>query len=513
MAFTAPEVEISSNKGEPSDIRNITGTVALPSGAATAARQDTGNTTLDAINTKTPPLASGRVPVDGSGVTQPISAVALPLPSGASTFAEQSSQSTKLDAVNTKLDNLLSRIPATLSNGNFKSEIFIPNNYSRGIFGGLRVVTTQNVFESLFSFDKQPNVWDEVVTAGGSATYNSNTHSVDMTVNTAAGASVVRQTFRRVRYNPSRACQFIAAAVMGQPKLNVRKRLGQFDFLDGIYFEQDDLVNYVCRRTSTSGTANDVRTPQNLWNIDKLDGSGPSGLTIDFSKHQALFAQYAFQGFATITYGFFLNGQIIFCHKEDTANILSNPFMRTAHLPCRVEITNKAATASPTTLSYNSFCVKNEGEDAESEGQVRSYSQAIKTVSTAVTPVISVRLGPGYERAIADILTTTIYVNTADEVIWSVWSQPTLTGSTFAINASYTQLDTAATAMTGGIELISGVLGQSTSSAQVSSDLLKLVNSLLGVSIAGTSQIITLAARSRIGSADVLASLVWREYP
>lgn len=38
---------------------------------------------------KIPALVSGRIPVDGSGVTQPISAASLPLPSGASTAAKQ----------------------------------------------------------------------------------------------------------------------------------------------------------------------------------------------------------------------------------------------------------------------------------------------------------------------------------------------------------------------------------------------------------------------------------------
>lgn len=46
---------------------------ALPSGAATEVKQDTGNTSLASIDTKTPALSGGRVPVDGSGVTQPVS--------------------------------------------------------------------------------------------------------------------------------------------------------------------------------------------------------------------------------------------------------------------------------------------------------------------------------------------------------------------------------------------------------------------------------------------------------
>jgi hypothetical protein len=51
---------------------NVTQSV-LPTGAATGTKQDTGNTSVASIDTKTPALVSGRVPVDGSGVTQPVS--------------------------------------------------------------------------------------------------------------------------------------------------------------------------------------------------------------------------------------------------------------------------------------------------------------------------------------------------------------------------------------------------------------------------------------------------------
>lgn len=50
---------------------------------------------------KIPALVSGRIPVDGSGVTQPVSAASLPLPTGASTEATLSSLNGKVTAVNT----------------------------------------------------------------------------------------------------------------------------------------------------------------------------------------------------------------------------------------------------------------------------------------------------------------------------------------------------------------------------------------------------------------------------
>lgn len=402
----------------------------------------------------------------------------------------------------------------TSSDGRLKVEAVFPNDYTTNSIGALRVTEQQNVFESLFSFDKQPLIWDETLTSGGTSTFNSNTNSIDMTVPTTSGASVVRQTYRRIRYNPSRTVQVLAAGTMGNPKANVSKRIGQFDISDGVFFEHDGLTVNVVHRTSTSGTPIDTKIQQSAWNIDKFDGTGPSGVIIDFSKHQLFYFQYAFQGFGDIVFGFYHDGKIRFCHRISVANILSVPSFKTAHLPCRVEITNTGTSASSTTMSYNSITVKNEGQDADQEGQILSYSAApLKTVSTAATPVISIRAGTNFTKAIIDLIKATIHVQTADEVIWSVILNPTLTGATFANTRSFVQIDTAATALTGGTELISGILSQNRSSDDVSESLLKQVNTLFGTNLAGTASIITLAARSRLGTADVLSTIVWREYP
>jgi len=52
----------------------------LPVGASTSAKQDTGNTSLASLDTKTPALSGGKVPVVGPTTptdTQPVSAVFL----------------------------------------------------------------------------------------------------------------------------------------------------------------------------------------------------------------------------------------------------------------------------------------------------------------------------------------------------------------------------------------------------------------------------------------------------
>ena len=90
------------------NITNISGTVSLPTGASTATLQTTGNTSLNSIDTKTPALSSGRVPVESNLVqsltdTQlrasavPVSAASLPLPTGAATELTLSALSNKFD--------------------------------------------------------------------------------------------------------------------------------------------------------------------------------------------------------------------------------------------------------------------------------------------------------------------------------------------------------------------------------------------------------------------------------
>ncbi len=98
-----------------------------PAGLATEAKQDDqitwlnaiddnitdSNSILTAINGKTATLVSGRVPVDGSGVTQPVSVASLPLPTGAATEAKQDTGNSSLSSIDSKFTTLNAKDFAT----------------------------------------------------------------------------------------------------------------------------------------------------------------------------------------------------------------------------------------------------------------------------------------------------------------------------------------------------------------------------------------------------------------
>ena len=98
----------------------------LPTGASTSALQTTGNSSLSSIDGKTATLVTGRVPVDGSAVTQPISAASLPLPAGAATQATLSSIDAKFSALGQ--NTMSASTPVVLSSNH--SDISVKNKSS-----------------------------------------------------------------------------------------------------------------------------------------------------------------------------------------------------------------------------------------------------------------------------------------------------------------------------------------------------------------------------------------------
>lgn len=98
----------------------------LPTGASTSELQTTGNSILSSIDTKTPALVTGRVPVDGSAVTQPISAASLPLPAGAATQATLSSIDAKFPTLGQ--NTMSASTPVVLSSNH--SDISVKNQSS-----------------------------------------------------------------------------------------------------------------------------------------------------------------------------------------------------------------------------------------------------------------------------------------------------------------------------------------------------------------------------------------------
>jgi len=96
----------------------------------------------------------------------------------------------------------------------------------------------------------------------------------------------------------------------------------------------------------------DTKIPQSSWNIDKCDGTGPSGFNIDLSRMQMFYMDYSWYGAGFIRWGLRgPTGDVIYCHKLVNNNVNYEAYMRSGNLPARYEsITEPPKTQLSTTL-------------------------------------------------------------------------------------------------------------------------------------------------------------------
>lgn len=88
----------------------------------------------------------------------------------------------------------------------------------------------------------------------------------------------------------------------------------------------------------------DIIVPQEEFNQDQLNGSGPSGYNVDITKMQMIGMQYTWYGAGFID--FMLrgsDGNYTFAHRFRNSNNNTEAYMRTGNLPVRYEVINEGA--------------------------------------------------------------------------------------------------------------------------------------------------------------------------
>jgi hypothetical protein len=378
-------------------------------------------------------------------------------------------------------------------------------------FGRLRVSQPYTLFDSQNRYQKDPQ-FDETLTTGGTASFVANESSVDLAVTTSSGSKVVRQTYRVFPYQPGKGLLVLATFVMNAKKAELRQRVGYFSTDNGVFLQVENTVEpQFVLRTNTSGTPSDARTvAQSSWNGDKLDGTGASGITLDLTKAQILWMDFEWLGVGSVRCGFIIDGQYIVCHTFNNANDIDKVYMTTAILPVRYEIENTGATASASTLTQICSSVISEGGYDQKSSLTWARRTAVLTgVTTSFVPIVSIRLKSTNLGAIVipSIFHALPIGSTLDYEI-ALIKNPTLTGASFTSSSTNVELDETASALTGGtIVDLNYTAGSNQGSGTATGDVEYNFDNQLGVSVGGTSDIFTLAARTISGTDDIIGAL------
>ena len=381
-------------------------------------------------------------------------------------------------------------------------------------FGRLRVSNPYTLFDGGTRYFDNTYKWDQVDTGSITSSFLPNESSILMSGSGAGSA--IRQTKQVFSYQPGKSLLVLLTFVMNAPTAGVTQRAGYFGAENGVYFEVAGTTKNLVIRKYTSGSVDDTteKFPQSLWNGDKLDGTGASGITLDVTKAQIFWTDIEWLGVGSVRCGFVMNGQFIVCHSFHHANILSNVYMTSACLPLRYEL---ISTGPAATMRAICSTVMSEGGYGN-----RSFTRAIGTPLTGKNlsatdwrPLVCLRLK---STALDSIVTPTAFDVFGLQLAafsYRIILNPTLTGASWTSTDtdSTVEYDISATALSGGKVVTQGVFVGSNKggSAQVTSNEIDF-SQQLGRTIAGVSDIWCLAAIATTNNDDAVGIVNWQEH-
>lgn len=378
-------------------------------------------------------------------------------------------------------------------------------------FGRLQVSEPYTLFDSQnrYAIDNQFNT---ATTGTGATSFLSNESSVALSVTNAGVGSVVRQSYRSFPYQPGKGLLVLATFVMdSNNSANLTQRVGYFNSQNGVFFQRiDGVYSFVLRSNSlpTPGTPSDIRTVnQASWNGDKLDGTGPSGITLDPTKAQILWMDFEWLGVGSVRCGFVINGQFILCHTFQNANNITSVYMTTAILPVRYEITSTSAM-NATLKQICSTVISEGGYQQASVDHVARRTTIFNTINTAANflPIVSIRLASTALGAVVLPNRIQFQPTTLQNYEIALIKNPTLTGATWAATVpsdSNVEFDVAATAISAAGTIVqTGYISNSGGGGQASTVSPTGYNwdTQLGVSLTNVSDIYTLGVRTISGA-------------
>jgi len=387
-------------------------------------------------------------------------------------------------------------------------------------FGRLRTAAPLTLFDSSHRY-KDNGLWATSSGTGGTTSFDSNAGLVTLNTTTTSGSQIIRETTKVFSYQPGKSLLTMSTFVMNSAKAGLRQRVGYFGANNGIYLEQSGTSSpSFVERSYVTGALTETRVAQSSWNIDPLNGTGPSGLTLDLTKAQILWMDVEWLGLGTVRIGFVINGKLIHCHSFHHSNLIASTYVTTASLPLRYEITNTATTASSSTLKQVCSTVVSEG-GYELRGQQQSIGTAITSpysLTTAGTfyPVISIQLKSTTLDAIVILTALSIMAagGTAN-YCWRVLANATTSGGSWvsAGTDSAVEYNLTGTSSSGGRVMAQGYFSasnQGTSTIDVLKEALFKFQ-LERDGLAGTPYEISLLISASANTSTVHAALDWEE--
>ena len=387
------------------------------------------------------------------------------------------------------------------------------DSFSIDAFGRWRVSQPYTIFDSKQLYDSQPLFWDDQATSGTGTTtaHNPNEAATTIGVGASTAGTRVRQTFMRFNYSPGKSQLILCTFGEIDTATGITKRTGYFDDKNGLFLESIAGTINLVRRTYVTGSAVDNKVAQASWNMDTFDGTGPSGVTLDWTKTQILYIDFEWLGVGRVRMGFVVDGKVYYAHAFNNANNLTTVYMSTPNLPLRYEISNDGNGGADEFVHICSSVVSEGGQ--EKNGVLQHEDTAKVSYGTGGTRYIAMsgRLKTTHISLTIDI--ESVSCSIFDSTKYGHWE--------FVAGGEVTGTITFADKVNSGFQIAKGDGTQTLAGGQIidgrwmrgsSSDSFEIDNAVRpGAGIDGTPQTWYLVFVPDTNNTNFASSVTWRE--
>jgi hypothetical protein len=232
-------------------------------------------------------------------------------------------------------------------------------------FSRLRVSNPTGIFSSQGQYDFDQLLYETGATGTGVApSHSANTRMTELKTAAGTGTSFI-QSFQYIAYQPGKSQLIFITGVLGAAATGVTREIGYFDDSNGVFLRQTSTGLAWVLRSKTSGEVVETVVPQTEWNLMTLETDHPIYVNIanydfDPTKNFIIAIDLQFLAMGRLRVGFDLDGTVVYVHEFLNANRIAVPYMQTATLPIRAEITT-SGTSGNSTMYYKCASVISEG--------------------------------------------------------------------------------------------------------------------------------------------------------
>ena len=331
------------------------------------------------------------------------------------------------------------------------NNISIKDGANLDAFSRLRVSNPLVLHTSQFTYDLTPIIFEQITSGTGSTISHDDTNRCALMTfsSTPISGTCYMQTYEYFPYQPGRSQLIFVTFNMIESAFHTLKFAGYSDGVNGIEFQLNyDTPQFTIYSQSSLG---DETVIQNDWNLDKFDGTGPSGLTLSLKNTQILVIDIQALYVGRVRVGFDMGGTIIYAHEFLHSNLVLYPYIQTANLPVRCGMT--CTGTSTTTMNFICSAVISEGgtEDINMFGYTFATNNSV-SATTGGIHLMTLRpktlFGGLTNRMRIAFIDVEIYNAGNQPVRWDLCVGQAITGGTYAdVNTTYsgTEVNTGGT--------------------------------------------------------------------